>query len=73
MLIFRLHQAIGDEVDLSSAGYLYFHTRREASAEAVRQGMDPKREGVIEAQNVGRGAHEIIRILQRWGSHPDNG
>jgi|10_taG_2_1085330.scaffolds.fasta_scaffold99295_2 hypothetical protein len=78
MMIWRLHDWKGDleeEVgrEATSQGYHYFHTRREAVAEAERMGLDLTEGFILEGVNVRQGKDALIKILRRWGCHNDNG
>ena len=78
MMIWRLHDWDPGSDDDPSQGYHYFHTRREAEREAERlieqgRNLDLGNLAVLEGRQVGPGKNALIEILQRWGSHNDNG
>ena len=82
MMIWRLHDwKCPDDPEeemgrgATSQGFHYFHTRREAVAEAERMGLNLEDEGlqIVEGVDVRQGKDALIKILQRWGSHHDNG
>ena len=78
MMIWRLHDWDPGSNEDASQGNYYFHTRREAEREAERlieQGrdLDLGNLAVLEGRQVGPGKNALIEILQRWGSHSDNG
>jgi len=78
MMIWRLHDWDPGSCDDTSQGYYYFHTRREAEREAERlieqgRNLDLGNLAVLEGREVKQGKDALIKILQLWGSHNDNG